>query len=56
MKYFLLGLILFASTAAFAQTPVMRHSDVRLKTGVRLHYVEQGDPKWPTDHFASRVF
>jgi non-heme chloroperoxidase len=48
MKYFLLALILVAPTAtAYAQTPVMRHSDVRLKTGVRLHYVEQGDPNGP---------
>lgn len=48
MKYFLLGLIMFASTAAaYAETSVMRHSDVQLKTGVRLHYVEQGDPNGP---------
>lgn len=48
MKYFLLVLILVAATAvAYAQTPEMRHSDVRLTTGVRLHYVEQGDPNGP---------
>ena len=48
MKYFLLGLIVFASTAAtYGQTPWLRHSEVQLKTGVRLHYVEQGDPKGP---------
>ncbi|HEX6728434.1 MAG TPA: alpha/beta hydrolase [Pyrinomonadaceae bacterium] len=48
MKYFVLGLILLGATAgAYAQPPVMRHSDVRLTTGVRLHYVEQGDPNGP---------
>jgi non-heme chloroperoxidase len=51
MKYFLLVLLLVACAGAYADTaanaPVMRHSDVRLKTGVRLHYVEQGDPNGP---------
>jgi non-heme chloroperoxidase len=54
MKYYLLGAILFASTAVgVADTPVvrlrpaLRHAEVRVKTGIRLHYVEQGDPDGP---------
>jgi non-heme chloroperoxidase len=47
MKHFLLGLILISSAATYAKSPVVRHSDVRLNTGVRLHYVEQGDPDGP---------
>ena len=32
---------------AFAHTPVVRHAEVRVGTGVRLHFVEQGDPQGP---------
>ena len=31
-----------------AHAPVVRHADVRLGTGVRLHYVEQGSANGPT--------
>ncbi len=48
MKCFLLGLLLVASTVmAYANTPALLHGEVRLKTGVRVHYVEQGDPNGP---------
>ena len=33
---------------ALAHEPLVRHAEVRLATGVRLHYVEQGDAKGPT--------
>ena len=45
MKYLMLGLILSISTAsAYANAPAVRHAEVRVNTGVRLHYVEQGNP------------
>jgi len=48
MKGFLLGLVMVAATAvAYGNAPEMRHGEVRIKTGVRLHYVEQGDPNGP---------
>jgi non-heme chloroperoxidase len=43
MKYFLLVLLMLVPVAANADTP--KFSDVQLKTGVRLRYAEQGDPK-----------
>lgn len=47
MKGLLMSFLLFTSTvAAYANTPE-RHGEVRLGTGVRLHYVEQGDPEGP---------
>lgn len=33
---------------ALAHTPLVRHADLRLATGVRLHYVEQGNANGPT--------
>src|SRR5688572_15835847 len=49
MKYFLLALLLVMSTVSVnAGTPEPRHSEVHLGTGVRLHYVEQGNAKGPT--------
>ncbi|HKO98950.1 MAG TPA: alpha/beta hydrolase [Pyrinomonadaceae bacterium] len=54
MKYFLLALFLLAPVVtAEAATPkkatissvMLRFSDVQLKTGVRLRYAEQGNPK-----------
>ncbi|HEY5884107.1 MAG TPA: alpha/beta hydrolase [Pyrinomonadaceae bacterium] len=48
MKYFLLALLLSMSTVSVrAGTPEPRHSEVQLGTGVRLHYVEQGNAKGP---------
>ena len=45
MKYLLLTLLLVVSAlSAFASPPQPRHADVRVGTGVRLHFVEQGDP------------
>ena len=49
MKYFLLALLLGISAISVrAGTPEPRHSEVQLGTGVRLHYVEQGNAKGPT--------
>ena len=49
MKYFLLVLLLLAPVTGWAATsnaaPVVRFAEVQLKTGVRLRYAEQGDPK-----------
>lgn len=50
MKYFVLALMLLpqavAVSAATPKTaPALRFSDVQLKTGVRLRYAEQGNPK-----------
>lgn len=54
MKYFLIALMLLASVvtaeAAASKRAVsagagLRFNDVQLKTGVRLQYAEQGDPK-----------
>ena len=39
---------LHSDTTALAPAAVVRHSDVRLGSGVRLHYVEQGDANGPT--------
>jgi non-heme chloroperoxidase len=53
MKYFLLAIMLLVPVVAIrGATPKtasmsnrgLRFSDVQLKTGVRLHYAEQGDP------------
>lgn len=33
---------------ALAHTPLVRHAELRLATGVRLHYVEQGNANGPT--------
>lgn len=43
MKYFLLALLLLSPVAAHANTH--KFSEVQLKTGVRLRYAEQGDPR-----------
>jgi len=48
MKYFLLVLLLVSTVSVSAGTPEPRHSEVQLRTGVRLHYVEQGNAKGPT--------
>src|SRR5688572_851881 len=48
MKYFLLVLLLVSSFSVSAGAPEPRHSEVQLRTGVRLHYVEQGNAKGPT--------
>jgi len=48
MKYFLLMLLLVSTVSVSAGTPEPRHSEVQLRTGVRLHYVEQGNAKGPT--------
>jgi hypothetical protein len=50
MKYFLFALTLLAPVVAVRgatpkTAPALRFSDVQLKTGVRLRYAEQGDPK-----------
>ena len=48
MKYFLLGLVMVASTTvAYGKSPILKHSEVQLKTGLRMHYVERGDPNGP---------
>jgi non-heme chloroperoxidase len=49
MKYFLIALLLVVSAvSAYAITPEPRHSEVRVGTGVTLHYVEQGNANGPT--------
>ncbi|HKO62203.1 MAG TPA: alpha/beta fold hydrolase, partial [Pyrinomonadaceae bacterium] len=49
MKYLLLASLLAVSVVSvYGTTPEPRHAEVRLGTGVRMHYVEQGDPKGPT--------
>ncbi len=59
MKYFLLALMLLAPAVSIrgaspktvstpGTAPAVRFADVQLKTGVRLQYAEQGNPKgWP---------
>lgn len=48
MRYFLLAsLLVVSSFSVYAITPEPRHAEVRVATGVRLHYVEQGDPNGP---------
>ena len=37
-----------ADANALAHTPLVRHAELRLATGVRLHYVEQGNANGPT--------
>lgn len=48
MKLLILTLVIFVAAAiAKAEPPALKFSDVRLSNGVRLNYVEQGDPRGP---------
>lgn len=42
-RFLLLLFMVVSSVGAYGYAPVMRHGEVRVKTGVRVHYVEQGN-------------